>query len=292
MLFDKIQSEEDLIELIIKPKRSESHYLEYKRELEKKPKSLTKAVTAFANASGGLLFFGIEEDENHLATKIHWLQIGNNQHTIENLILDYIQPKFPHYRIKPIHNSQDPGLGVFLVAIERGLNGPYMNSEKIHYIRRDKKSEPMNAQEIREAMFRVGLRNALIEELNWNLEHAKQIENQRQKLQEATPDTNPPLKSNGMHIYPAIIPFRTEAWKAVAYSGFYSLFQEKFALLIKLYNLIFEINYLIDYLKYGISRVQTQEHPYHENLMFLTQGKCFTIKTTVETILKRFKEEI
>ena len=112
--------------------------------------SITKAITALTNASGGLLIVGIEvDDKTKIPEKINRLKIKDNETTLDNYI-NLIQPKCTDYRIKLIFDSNDSTIGVFIIEIKKGLRGPYMASDKRYYIRREKKSEPMNNQEDRE----------------------------------------------------------------------------------------------------------------------------------------------
>lgn len=289
MKYEEIKKIEDVQRLFIDTRRTESHYLEYKEKIGR-AKDVTKQVVAFANASGGLIIFGIKESDDHFPEGFNFMKLKDNQHTLENYILDTIQPKFLDYKIKGIEGD-DSSRGFFLVKVEKGLNSPYMNSEKIHYIRRDKKSEPMNAQEVREAMFRKGLRDALIEEIKYNKESSLKITKQDHPLHEVAKDkfkAKPDPKE--LDVRAAIIPFRTEAWKVVGYSGLFSIIQEKYSVFIELYNLIYEFNYLAELFKHDITRVQTQQKNHHQNLVSLLSSKNTAIHTKLTESLKALEK--
>ena len=291
MVFNEINNEDDLLRLIINPKKSESHYLEFKSILKDKPSDLTKEVTAFANASGGVIIYGIIEDENHLAKESKWLELGDTQHKIEDQILSWVQPKFTNYQIKTIQNSNDFNKGIFLIDIKKGSQTPYMNSEKIHYIRREKKSEPMNAQEIREALFRSGLFDALLLELKDN----KQLVDDFIKNYGKLTDVYKEVKTTTDYykaIQLALYPFKTEAWRALTYSGLLSTIQEISELLINLYQAIYKVNNIIDVSKFGYRRIITQqEQPSYYILTVINQIIVIEIKNKIESILKYFLEK-
>jgi len=290
MSFDEIEKIDDIDRIFIKTKKSESHYLEYKEKIVKAD-SVTKPIVAFANADGGLIIIGIEEDDNHLPKEIKPVPLLDNQHTIENYILDTIQPKFTNFRIKSILGEEKDS-GVLLVEVNKGLNTPYMASNHVHYVRREKKSESMTELEIREAIFRKGLKDALYVELKSNLGYSKNITKQNQALHESTRDKNEgPPDPNKLHIRTAIIPFRTEAWRAIVSSGLFSIIQEKYETLIELYNLISEFNFLAEYLKFDIRRVQTQEENHHEHLINKLQAKNTHIFTKLSESLKIFEKK-
>jgi hypothetical protein len=293
MSFDEIQSIDDIYRFFINSKRSESHYLEYKKEIKNKPADLTKEVVAFANASGGMIIFGIEEERNHLPKKEHYMELMNKQHIIEDHILTHIQPRFSKtiYRIKSIPNPDNELEGILLVQVEKGDDGPYMNSEKIHYIRREKKSEPMTSQEIRDAIFRSGLFDALILELRDN---SQLIEDFLKKIHEIK-DKYPETFSDDEHsknIQAIIFPFKTEAWKAITYSGLLSIIQQNSAQLIELYQSIYQVNQIIDVLKFGHRRIITQEKQSSYYILTVIESTIRQeIKGKLENILKSFTEK-
>jgi len=290
MTYDKIEKIEDIKIMYIERKRSESHYLEYKEKIVKAD-SVTKPVVAFANADGGLIIFGIEEDGNHLPKGMKPILLKDNQHTIENYILDLVQPKFSNFRIKPIP-TEDNRTGIFLIEVNKGINTPYMASNKVHYVRRDKKSEPMTAQEIREAIFRKGLRDALIAELQSNLERSGNIEKKNDQLHQVLEDKHEPIPDESkLHVRAAIFPFNTEAWRAVVSSGLLSIVQEKHANLIKLYDLIIDFNFLTEYPKFDIRRIQTQNDEHHFNIMDVIQKLNRQIQSKLNESLKSFEKE-
>lgn len=294
MSFDEIQTIDDIYRFFIESKRSESYYLEYKKEIKNQPADLTKEVVAFANASGGMIIFGIEEERNHLPKKEHYMELMSKQHIIEDHILTHIQPRFSKaiYRIKSIPNPDNELEGILLVQVEKGDDGPYMNSEKIHYIRREKKSEPMTSQEIREAIFRSGLFDALILELRDNsqliVNFLKKIHEIKDKYPEALSDDN-----HFKDIQAIIFPFKTEAWKAITYSGLLSIVQQNSAQLIELYQSIYQVNQIIDALKFGHRRIITQQEKQSSYYILTVIENIIRqeIKGKMENILKSFTEK-
>lgn len=290
MSFDEIQTMNDIQRLFILPKKSESHYLEYKKII-KGGIQVTTEVAAFANASGGLVVFGIDVDtKTKLPIRTNPLTIKDNETDLDNYI-DAIQPRIFDYRIKVIPDTEDETLGVFFIEVKKGKLGPYMASDKRYYIRREKKSEPMNNQEVREAIFRSGLFDALILELKDN---NQLIEDFLIKIHEIKDkyEEKAPINDRYKDIQAIIFPFKTEAWKAITYSGLLSVVQQNSTQLIELYQSIYQVNQIIEALKFGHRRIVTQQKKQSSYYILVVIESTIRqeIKGKIENILKSFTE--
>jgi len=284
MKIEDIHTIADIEEFFIKPKITESQHLEYKSIVKNQPGDLTKAVVAFANASGGLIIIGVKESNNHFAEKVVPFGLKSFQHTIEDHILNHVQPKFLKYKIKPFVDDNNPVNGIFVVEIEKGSNGPYMNSEKIHYIRRDKKSEPMTADEIRSAIFKGGLYDALIMELKENKQLILDFESNFGKIADKYKEI-PSEKAR--KIQAIIFPFKTEAWKSITYSGMLSIIKKNTPQLIELYQSFSQVNHVIQAVNLGHREIITtyNKTPSHYILQLIYQMNSLDIKDKLNQIL-------
>ena len=88
---NQIETLED-IQKLIESKIEESLTLEYKGELDKNNKEMAKDISAFANTSGGVIIYGIEEKGN-VPRSIRWTDADHTKERIENIILSNIQPQ-------------------------------------------------------------------------------------------------------------------------------------------------------------------------------------------------------
>ncbi len=108
----------------------ESKILDYKREkLEKK--DLMKHICGFANANGGFLVFGIEEDESKppIPKNLTGLNKKNfNIEQIEDIIHGNIDPPLKFEISPPIYKKDKKGEFFVVIRIPEGPDKPYMST--------------------------------------------------------------------------------------------------------------------------------------------------------------------
>lgn len=125
------------IDRLIEYKIPESKSIEYKRELDledlkksNEKKEFLFDVAAFANAEGGVIFFGIDEEldgENTgFPTEVYPIEVSNDdkfKQRLEDIIGNNFDPSFSHYKIHLI-----PYEGKYIVALEiqKALGMPRM----------------------------------------------------------------------------------------------------------------------------------------------------------------------
>lgn len=148
-------TEKDL-RYLIETQAEESTYLDFKAAgaLEKtneKRAEIAKDVSAFANSDGGIIVYGITE-ENHVASNFSF--IDGNEFTkewLERVINDGIQRRILGIQIFPIRVNGDIKQTVYVVKIPRSVNTPHLCVKRhIYYRRYSFESVPMEEYEIRE----------------------------------------------------------------------------------------------------------------------------------------------
>jgi hypothetical protein len=154
--------EED-IELLIQEGVQESLSLEYKRcesldrHNPKRIDDLSKNVSAFANSAGGVIIYGVIED-NHLPIKI---DVGYDpaeikREWIEQVINSTIQRRIDGIRIKQIElKKNNPGRVIYVVSIPQSKRAPHMANNHIFYKRFNYQSIPMEEYEVRDVANRI-----------------------------------------------------------------------------------------------------------------------------------------
>ena len=145
-------SKEDIEKLIINEVEENIH-LDYKAsgaldKDDKKRTEITKDVSAFANSDGGIIVYGVSE-EDHRPQRIS--PIDGKMYTKEWLenVIQLIQPRIDDLKIYPIRIN-DLGQSIYVVKIPRSGNAPHMARDKRYYKRFNFKSEPMEDYEVKD----------------------------------------------------------------------------------------------------------------------------------------------
>jgi hypothetical protein len=152
------------IEGLISGRIPESRTLEYKQELPKNTdeskKEFLADISAFANASGGHIIYGISEalDEKGKTTgypcEVKVLEGNADQEIrrLEQILLDGLDPIIPGFRIKQVEGFQD-GF-VIIIKVPKSWNSPHMvtfkNSSRF-FVRRSTLKTQLDVTEIRSA---------------------------------------------------------------------------------------------------------------------------------------------
>lgn len=175
-ILDKTEfNQEDIIELI-NSRTEESINIEFKdsRALSSENgKEISKDISAFANSDGGLIFYGISE-ENHVATAPTFIDgYKYNKEWLENKITTNIQQRIENILIIPVRFDNDINKTVYVVKIPKSLNSPHINGDKKYYRRFNFKSVPMEEYEVRDSYFRVHGSKIIIEKSTVTLNEGK-----------------------------------------------------------------------------------------------------------------------
>ena len=154
------------IEELVKEGKPESRTLEYKRELpreldEDKRKFLA-TISSFANASGGDIIYGVEEDKTKTSlavSPISKLSPDKEKQRLENMLRDNIDPRIHGINIKAIEGwGKDKKGFVVLIRVSPSFNSPHMITFKgssRFYSRNSAGKFQLDVDEIRSAFLRT-----------------------------------------------------------------------------------------------------------------------------------------
>lgn len=139
--FEKEEYSEADINQLINDSIEESLYLEFKAAdalgtANGKKKEIAKDVSAFANSDGGILIYGISEDD-HVANELSF--IDGNEFTkewLEQIINGNIQRKIEGIRVFPIRFDNEIEKTIYVVKIPASSLAPHMSSKEKRYYRR------------------------------------------------------------------------------------------------------------------------------------------------------------
>lgn len=166
-LFEKTEYCIDDITALISNEAEESVHLDFKAagalsKDDKKKAEIAKDVSAFANSDGGIIVYGIEEQEH----KAHALSyINGNTYTkewLEQVIQDNIQRRIEGLEIFPIRYNGDITKSIYIVKIPRSSNTPHMSADKCYYKRNNFRSVKMEEYEVRDLFYRESTPNLKI----------------------------------------------------------------------------------------------------------------------------------
>jgi hypothetical protein len=146
----------------------EGLHLDYKETLDlsgrDEKKEFLRDVTAFANAEGGLLIYGVREERKDgkptgVAAEIVGIPLSNpDEETlrIEQLLRDAIDARLPTKQIHPLHLHDDSY--VLLIRVPASLRAPHMvvlGETRRFYLRVTGGNQDMSTAQIRDAVLRT-----------------------------------------------------------------------------------------------------------------------------------------
>jgi hypothetical protein len=109
------------IHFLIENGTEESVILEFKKEPSSNTKETAKDISAMANSEGGIIIYGLDEDDAGKAKAINWLDSTNGiVERFENIIATTIHPS-PQYKMFTIKNPKKDNASIFLLYIEKSL---------------------------------------------------------------------------------------------------------------------------------------------------------------------------
>lgn len=140
-------NEED-IRLLIKNQAEESVFLEFKaadalKHSTESKKEIAKDVSSFANSEGGVIVYGILE-EDHVAKELSYIDGAKfTKESLEQIISDGIQRRISGIRIFPVRFEGDIKKSVYVVQIPQSDDSPHATNDGRFYKRSNFKASRM-----------------------------------------------------------------------------------------------------------------------------------------------------
>ena len=140
----------------------EGNTIEYKRDLqiysEKETKEFLADVSSFANANGGTIFYGIDEQDGLVGIEIQ--ELDTFRLRVQQKIEDGILPR-PGFKIKFLETSENKY--IFIIQVHKSFSGPHaVKSSDQYYYRSDAGKRRMDHFQLKNAFLQS---NALKEEI-------------------------------------------------------------------------------------------------------------------------------
>ena len=147
----------DDIQALIDNHAEEGVHLELKRAnalSKENADKVTKTFSAFANSDGGVVIYGIAE-EDHVASDYSF--VDGNKITSEyiSMLARYVQPAIEGLRIYPIRKDDDFSKSIYVVKVPRSDKAPHMAKDHRYYKRNNVESIPMEDFDVKDVMSRI-----------------------------------------------------------------------------------------------------------------------------------------
>lgn len=149
----------ETLQYLIENEVEENVHLDYKagtalQKNDRGKNEITKDVSAFANADGGIIIYGLAEKDHKPA---ELAPFDGNDFSKERLdqIIANIQPSIKGVSIFPIRLGGDVSQSVYVVKIPRSSNAPHMASDHRYYKRNNFQSVAMEDYEVRDLFTRA-----------------------------------------------------------------------------------------------------------------------------------------
>jgi hypothetical protein len=154
------------VEGLINRGEEESIILEFKKELGSDSKEIAKDLSSMANAEGGLVIYGVEEDDNGKAKSIEWIDSLNFEEKIENIISTTINPIIP-FKIIPVSREEENTKKVYIILLPKSnnLHMVIKGNDNRYYKRSGKTVRRMEDREIKERIRAVQINSEDLDEV-------------------------------------------------------------------------------------------------------------------------------
>lgn len=165
-LFAKLDTQLKLRSEFITPKQSETNHIEFKQKRDTRTpdlhvddkSSFSVAVSAFSNAEGGLLVWGIatgtKQSRDYAKTLKPIKNVDEFAERLRSYLLDAVLPSNPAVRVKTIKNRQGNGFAICLVPPAQDVPVRSMTPPREYWIRSDGRNVKLEHYQIKDMMFR------------------------------------------------------------------------------------------------------------------------------------------
>jgi len=161
----------DFIQSLISNGIEESINIDFKAaealsKVDAKKKEISKDVSAFANSDGGIIVYGLNEN-NHKADSLSFID-GNefSKEWLEQVISSTIQRNIPNLKIFPIRNKGKINETIYVVQIPESFDAPHICKDKKFYKRYNFESVAMEEYEVRNLYGRKNKANLILSGYN------------------------------------------------------------------------------------------------------------------------------
>ena len=145
------------IQALIDSHAEEDVHLELKRAnalSKENADKITKTFSAFANSDGGVVIYGVAE-QDHVASDYSF--VDGNIITSEHIsqLARYVQPTIDGLTIYPIRKDGDFSKSIYVVKVPRSDKAPHMAKDHKYYKRNNVESIPMEYFDVMDVMNRI-----------------------------------------------------------------------------------------------------------------------------------------
>ena len=115
----------DDVAFLWKNRQTETLNLEYKKEITMDSKEIAKDISSFTNAEGGVIIYGLDED-NGRAVESNGIKIGQNSERIQQIISSNTAPVVPIEIVNidiPTSDGSKPTMEFLVIKIPKS---PFM----------------------------------------------------------------------------------------------------------------------------------------------------------------------
>lgn len=145
------------LESLIKTKVPESYSLDYKsgklfeKKTDKLKEDIIEQVTSFANKSGGIIIYGVDEDSTkQFPEKFSFIDFQKfPKEWFDQVINENIAEAIENLIIYPIFNPENSSEGVVLVKVPFSYNSPHMALDGKYHLRLNTSTREMKDVEVK-----------------------------------------------------------------------------------------------------------------------------------------------
>jgi hypothetical protein len=143
------KTENEIIEVVKSGSLNETSIFDAKKEISTKSQEIAKDIASMAN-DGGVIIYGIGEDENKRLTILNPIPLAGQPERIDAIVRSCIAEP-PQIHLTSIITEKDPSVGYLVVLIPPSERAPHMvivNGDHRFYGRTETGNAPLNEGEV------------------------------------------------------------------------------------------------------------------------------------------------